>query len=163
MAIRDPLTSLFNRYYMEETLEIEVERSKRSNKPIGIIMLDFDSFKELNTTFGHPYVDEMLRDFGKLLTGAIRSSDVCCRYGGDEFLIILPETTLETTIHRANELRLRVKNLSVHKDESTMKVSISVGVAAFPNHGLEVTDLMRAVDAALLKAKERHDCTMVAE
>ncbi len=162
LAIRDPLTSLFNRYYMEETLEIEVERSKRSTKPIGIIMLDFDSFKELNTTFGHPNVDEMLRDFGKLLSGAIRSSDVCCRYGGDEFLIILPETTLETTIHRAEELRLRVKQLGVHKGEITKKVSISVGVAALPDHGNEVADLIRSVDAALLKAKERHDCIAVA-
>jgi diguanylate cyclase (GGDEF)-like protein/PAS domain S-box-containing protein len=161
-AIRDPLTGLFNRYYMEETLEMEVERSRRNNKPIGIIMLDFDGFKELNTIFGHPTVDEMLREFGRLLSSAIRSSDVSCRYGGDEFLIILPETNLETTCHRAEELRLRVKNLRVHKQEKTMRVSISLGVAAFPDHGHSIAELIQAADAALLKAKQQHDCSVIA-
>ncbi len=161
-AIRDPLTGLFNRYYMEETLEIEVERSRRSNKPIGIIMLDFDRFKELNTAFGHPHVDEMLREFGAMLTTAIRASDISCRYGGDEFLIILPETTLATACQRAEQLRQRVKNLVVKKEDTTNKVTISVGVAAFPDHGREVSELIQAVDTALLKAKEKHDCTVIA-
>jgi diguanylate cyclase (GGDEF)-like protein/PAS domain S-box-containing protein len=163
-AIRDPLTGLYNRYYMEESLERELKRSERSNKPVSVIMLDFDNFKELNTLYGHPNVDEMLREFGKLLRNSIRGGDIACRYGGDEFLVILPEASLKVTSQRAEELRQRVKNLVVHKEGLEPRIAtISVGIASWPNHGESVPLLLRSVDAALLIAKEQHDCVVIAE
>lgn len=163
-AIRDPLTGLYNRYYMEESLEREIYRSQRSSKPVSVIMLDFDNFKELNTLYGHPNVDEMLREFGKLLRNSIRGGDIACRYGGDEFLVILPEASTKVTAQRAEELRQRVKNLAIRKEGlEPSTATISVGIASWPDHGDTVPLLLRAVDSALLVAKEKHDCVMVAE
>lgn len=163
-AIRDPLTGLYNRYYMEESLEREIFRSERSKKPVSVIMLDFDNFKELNTLYGHFNVDEMLREFGKLLRNSIRGGDIACRYGGDEFLVILPEASIKVTEQRADELRQRVKNLVVRKEGLEPRMAtISVGIACWPEHGSSVPQLLRAVDSALLIAKEHHDCVLIAE
>lgn len=163
-AIRDPLTGLYNRYYMEESLEREIFRSERSKKPVSVIMLDFDNFKELNTLYGHFNVDEMLREFGKLLRNSIRGGDIACRYGGDEFLVILPEASIKVTEQRADEFRQRVKNLVVRKEGLEPRMAtISVGIACWPEHGSSVPQLLRAVDSALLIAKEHHDCVLIAE
>jgi diguanylate cyclase (GGDEF)-like protein len=161
-AIRDSLTGLYNRYYMEEALVKELSRAHRSGKNIGLIMLDFDRFKELNTIFGHPKADEVLRDFGFLLNSSIRGSDIACRYGGDEFLIIMPETTLETLTSRSDQLRNKVKELSntsiILKD---FQMTVSIGIAVFPTHGKNPAELLKSADDALMVAKKRHDCVVI--
>ena len=162
-AIRDPLTGLYNRYYMEESLARELSRAKRSGKPIGVIMLDLDHFKELNTRFGHPNVDVMLQDFGKMLQSSIRAGDIACRYGGDEFLLILPEASLKTTCDRALQLCQQVKKLVVRSEDQIYdQMTISVGVAVWPQNGQSTSDILHAVDTALLQAKKNHDCVITA-
>lgn len=161
-AIRDSLTGLYNRYYMEEALVKELSRAHRSGKNIGLIMLDFDRFKELNTVYGHPKADEVLRDFGILLNASIRGSDIACRYGGDEFLIIMPETTLETLTSRSDQLRNKVKELSntniLLKD---FPMTVSIGIAVFPTHGNNPAELLKSADDALMVAKKHHDCVVI--
>jgi diguanylate cyclase (GGDEF)-like protein/PAS domain S-box-containing protein len=163
-AIRDPLTGLYNRYYMEESLDRELNRAARSGKPVGVIMLDLDHFKDLNTRFGHPNVDVMLREFGKLLHSSIRSGDIACRYGGDEFLLILPEASLVVTQDRAEQLRQQVKKLTVRNEDLVYDtLTISVGVASWPQHGSTTAKILQTVDAALLQAKLSHDCVVTAQ
>jgi diguanylate cyclase (GGDEF)-like protein len=162
-AIRDPLTGLYNRYYMEESLDRELNRADRSGKPVGVIMLDLDHFKDLNTRFGHPNVDVMLREFGKMLQASIRSGDIACRYGGDEFLLILPEASIDVTQDRAEQLRQQVKKLTVRSGDLVYdRMTISVGVASWPQHGPTTSDILKTVDAALLYAKLSHDCVITA-
>ena len=106
----------------------------------------------------------MLREFGKLLRNSIRGGDIACRYGGDEFLVILPEASIKVTEQRADEFRQRVKNLVVRKEGLEPRMAtISVGIACWPEHGSSVPQLLRAVDSALLIAKEHHDCVLIAE
>jgi diguanylate cyclase (GGDEF)-like protein len=163
-AIRDPLTGLYNRYYMEESLDRELNRADRSGRPVGVIMLDLDHFKDLNTRFGHPNVDVMLREFGKMLHASIRSGDIACRYGGDEFLLILPEASLAVTQDRAEQLRQQVKKLTVRNEDLVYdRLTISVGVACWPQHGPTTADILKTVDAALLQAKLSHDCVVTAQ
>jgi diguanylate cyclase (GGDEF)-like protein/PAS domain S-box-containing protein len=161
-AIRDSLTGLYNRYYMEEALVKELSRAHRSGKNIGLIMLDFDRFKELNTLYGHPKADDVLRDFGILLNASIRGSDIACRYGGDEFLIIMPETTLEILASRSDQLRNKVKELSdINTLLKNFPMTVSIGIAVFPRHGRNPAELLKSADDALMEAKKRHDCVVI--
>ncbi len=153
-TIRDPLTSLFNRRYMQESLERELRRAVRSKRPLGIVMLDIDHFKNFNDSFGHHAGDLMLREFSKLLTIHVRGEDIICRYGGEEFVLILPEASIEATRLRAEQLRKATALLTLESQgESLGGVTISVGVAGFPDHGETTEALMRAVDQALYRAK----------
>ncbi len=153
-TIRDPLTSLFNRRYMQESLEREIRRAVRSKRPLGIVMLDVDHFKNFNDSFGHHAGDLMLREFSKLLTLHVRGEDIICRYGGEEFVLILPEASVEATRQRAEQLRKATSELRLESQgESLGGVTISVGVAGFPDHGETAEVLMRAVDQALYRAK----------
>ena len=106
-AIRDGLTGLFNRRYLEETLERELSRSKRQGTPLGVIMLDLDHFKEYNDTYGHNAGDELLCALGQLIQDQIRREDIACRFGGEEFLLIMPGAPMDVALERANELNLR--------------------------------------------------------
>jgi len=162
-AIRDSLTGLFNRYYMEETLEKEIARSKRNEKSISLMMLDFDNFKELNTIFGHPKADEALTAFGGLLNASIRSSDIACRYGGDEFLVIMPETSADVLLQRADSIRNKVKTIHFHSTpNSSVVLTVSIGLAIFPKNGTTSNALLTAADQALMKAKTSHDTIVFA-
>ena len=153
-SIRDPLTSLFNRRYLEETLERELRRAERSRGTLGVVMIDLDLFKQFNDTFGHDIGDTLLRDFGRLLQSTVRGGDVACRFGGEEFMLILPETDIEITRQRADRIREAVKHLFVaHRDHSVGSVTISAGVAAYPEHGTTGEALVQAADAALYRAK----------
>lgn len=155
MAIRDSLTGLYNRHYLEETLEIELNRAQRSGKPIGLIMLDLDHFKELNSVYGHPNVDQMLREFGAMLKRSVRSGDIACRYGGDEFLLILPETSLTIAQQRAEQIRMQVKALIIQGENLEPRhTTASIGVACWPQHGKTSLRLLNTVDAAMFKAKQ---------
>lgn len=153
-SIRDSLTGLYNRRYMEETVERELRRAGRSGRPLGVIMLDIDSFKLLNDTFGHAGGDAVLRAVGNLLKTIVRGSDIACRYGGDEIVLILPETGLEPTSAKAEQLREAVKRLQVtHRGQTIERISVSLGVAAFPDHGHDASTVLAAADEAQYVAK----------
>ena len=153
-SIRDPLTGLFNRRYMEESLERELRRAIRKQRPLGAIMIDLDHFKRFNDTFGHEAGDTMLQAFGRFLQNHIREEDIACRYGGEEFLLIFPETSLEILQQRAQDLREEATHLIVlHRGQPLGAVTLSLGVASFPEHGSSGDALLRAADAALYRAK----------
>jgi diguanylate cyclase (GGDEF)-like protein/PAS domain S-box-containing protein len=164
-AIRDPLTNLFNRRVMEESLDREVHRAIRYGRPLGLIMLDIDNFKAFNDSFSYAAGDTLLRELGAYLQANLRKGDLTCRYGGEEFILILPESTPEDTIKRADQLREGVKRLSVqHQGLPLGEVTISVGIACFPQHGKSMYEMLRAVDTALHRAKSAgKDCVTVAE
>ncbi|HBB35767.1 MAG TPA: diguanylate cyclase [Cyanobacteria bacterium UBA8803] len=153
-SIRDPLTGLFNRRYMEESLERELHRAQRKKQPMGIAMLDIDHFKQFNDTFGHEAGDAVLRTLGQFLQRNIRASDIVCRYGGEELLLILPEASLKDTTQRAEEIRQGVKCLNVeHRHQSLGAITVSLGVASFPDNGVTGEALIAGADAALYRAK----------
>jgi diguanylate cyclase (GGDEF)-like protein len=153
-AIRDPLTSLFNRRYMEESLERELRRAQRRSMPLGVIMIDIDHFKRFNDTFGHAAGDTLLREIGGLLQKHTRGEDIACRYGGEEFTLILLEASAGDTEHRAALLREEAGRLQVEYGHQPLgNITISVGVAVFPDHGSTVESLLKASDAALYRAK----------
>lgn len=154
LSIRDPLTGLFNRRYMEESLEREQYRSERNNIPLGIIMIDIDHFKRFNDTFGHDAGDTILRAFGALLQKMIRGFDIACRYGGEEFCVILSGAPLEVTLKRAEQLREAVKQMQVQYEQPLSAITLSLGVAVFPQHGSTAQDVLQAADAALYRAKK---------
>lgn len=153
-SIRDPLTNLFNRRYLEETLGRELLRAARNNENLGLIMLDIDLFKHFNDTYGHQAGDALLKALGGFFISNIRGEDIACRYGGEEFLLLLPGSSLAATEKRAEELRKKVHNLSVDfQDQTLPAVSLSFGIAEFPQHGATAAQLIQNADQALYKAK----------
>jgi diguanylate cyclase (GGDEF)-like protein/PAS domain S-box-containing protein len=153
-SIRDPLTGLFNRRYFEESLDREVRRARRRGVALGVIMLDLDRFKVVNDEFGHEAGDVLLRAFGDFLRRNVRGEDVACRWGGEEFAVLLPEATIEATRERAEELRLGVKGIQApYQNLMLGPVTISLGVAVFPDQGLSGQAVLRAADAALYQSK----------
>ena len=153
-SIRDPLTGLFNRRYMEESLERELHRAARAQTPVGIIMLDIDHFKEFNDTYGHEAGDVVLHELGILLQSQIRGEDIACRFGGEEFILILPEASLEISTQRAEKIRQATKALAVeYLHKSLGMISVSMGVAVFPTHSTSAEGLLRNADKALYQAK----------
>jgi diguanylate cyclase (GGDEF)-like protein/PAS domain S-box-containing protein len=164
-AIRDPLTGLFNRRYMEETIERELHRAARSGAPLGIIMFDIDRFKDFNDRFGHGAGDAILRELGAYLGGKMRREDIACRYGGDEFILVFPECSVENTRRRAEQVReeFKCQNVKFHRQFLPM-VSLSFGVAASTLHGSNAETLLRKADQALYRAKaEGRDRVVVAD
>ena len=153
-SIRDPLTGLFNRRYMEESLEREVRRAGRYRHSVGIIMLDLDHFKRFNDTYGHQGGDALLRELGAMLQRSIRGGDIACRYGGEEFTLILPEATSADAGQRAEHLREAVKTLRAQLHRQPLgPVTVSAGVATYPENGSSGDAVLRAADAALYQAK----------
>ncbi|MGB8916013.1 MAG: diguanylate cyclase [Candidatus Sulfotelmatobacter sp.] len=153
-SVRDALTGLYNRRYLEEILEREVRRAARASQSLGVLMIDLDHFKNFNDTYGHDAGDAVLRETGATLIKGIRAEDFVCRFGGEEFVVILPTANLEAACARAERLRLKMKELTVlHQGKSMGMLTISVGVAVFPEHGRSPKELMAAADAALYEAK----------
>lgn len=153
-AIRDPVTGLFNRRYLEETLAREVHRAARRGATLGIIMLDIDHLKHFNDSYGHQAGDALLRAVGKYLQDHTRGEDIVCRYGGDEFILILPETPLPALELRAEQLRLGVSQLKIEHDRVMIgPATLSAGAAIYPDHGLTGDVVLRAADTALYRAK----------
>jgi diguanylate cyclase (GGDEF)-like protein len=153
-SVRDSLTGLFNRRHMEESLERELLRSARNGKPVAVLMIDIDHFKRFNDSFGHEAGDILLRELGSLLSSQIRGGDIACRYGGEEFLVIMMDASLRCAAERAETLREQARNLQIHHHGETLrKVTISIGVAAFPDHGSSAQELINRADRALYKAK----------
>jgi diguanylate cyclase (GGDEF)-like protein/PAS domain S-box-containing protein len=153
-SIRDPLTGLYNRRYLEESLEREIRRAARAAQNLGVLMLDLDHFKNFNDTYGHEAGDTVLRETGGALTAGIRAEDIACRYGGEEFVVILPTASLEATFCRAERLRARIREIhAYHQGRSLGIITVSIGVAAFPLNGASAKGLLAAADAALYEAK----------
>ncbi|HEV2348660.1 MAG TPA: diguanylate cyclase [Terriglobia bacterium] len=155
-SIRDPLTNLFNRRYLEESMPRELLRASRNRKPLGAIMLDIDHFKRYNDTFGHEAGDAVLRELGKHLRSNIRGEDIACRFGGEEFMLIMPDANLEATQKRAEKICRDAKAIVVvHHGQSLGTITLSLGVAEFPDHGATAEMLLASVDKALYMAKEQ--------
>lgn len=164
-AIRDPLTTLYNRYYMQESLEHELRQAERSGHSVTLLMVDLDHLKEFNDRYGHLSGDELLRGLGRLLKKMFRGGDILSRYGGDEFLVVLPEASIEIGLQRAEELRLNVKELLIQmEDHPIQNLTVSIGVASWPQHGTGSADVLKAADKALYRAKmQGRDQVIVAE
>ncbi|MDQ3813913.1 MAG: diguanylate cyclase [Armatimonadota bacterium] len=153
-SIRDSLTGLFNQRYLEESLEREMHRAERNGYPVGMIMLDIDHFNLFNQMYGREAGDALLRELGGLLRQQTRRSDLACRYGGEEFILILPEASLENTFRKAERLRHAVKEIMLqHHPQAMEPITISLGVASFPDNGATGEAVLRAADTALHRAK----------
>jgi diguanylate cyclase (GGDEF)-like protein len=153
-SFRDPLTGLFNRRYMDEAMGREITRAGRQNVPLAMAMVDIDHFKRFNDTYGHDGGDALLSAFGKLLAAHARSDDIVCRYGGEEFTVILPSADLLTAAARLDEIRVAVKKLQVMSNGQPLgPVTMSAGIALFPRDGATGGMVLAAADAALYEAK----------
>jgi diguanylate cyclase (GGDEF)-like protein len=152
-SVRDALTNLFNRRYMEESLRREL--AQRARQPVSLIMLDIDHFKKFNSKFAHTGADELLRAFGAFLQRHVRGADIACRYGGDEFVLILPGANPEVARRRADKIRKEAKRLCVNVHERPLgHITISLGVAASDEHSCRAEALLEAAAMALRQAKE---------
>ncbi len=154
-AIRDGLTGVYNRRYFDETLAQELLRANQEGYPVAIILLDIDYFKKINDTYGHKAGDRVLQVFGKLLYHHNRASDIVCRYGGEEFVVVLPGMELEQAYQRANEIRVAFQTTSIWFNQHQISTSVSAGVGIFPAAGTTADELMQATDRALYAAKSQ--------
>lgn len=156
LSIRDPLTGVFNRRFMEASLERELARARRAQQPLGVLMIDIDRFKPFNDQHGHDAGDAVLAGFGELLRRSFREEDVVCRYGGEEFLVILPASEREQSHERAEALCAAVRGFEpYHERRPLPRITVSIGVACFPADGDSAESLVRAADAALYRAKDQ--------
>ena len=155
-SVRDHLTSLYNRRYMEETLDRELLRAMRNHHSLGIIMLDVDDFKQFNDTCGHAAGDAVLRELGSLVLTHVRGEDISSRYGGDELIIVLPDSSREVAQERAELLREQAQAIQVQCDGRILpQVTISLGVAVYPESGSTRAEVLKAADDALYHAKHQ--------
>ena len=152
-AIRDPLTELYNRRYLEESMGRELARATREEFPIGMIMIDIDHFKKVNDEHGHQAGDVMIQSLGALLLRGIRAGDIACRYGGEEFLLVLPKAPKDITAERAERCRTAFEEMTITHGEKTMRATISLGVAVYPADGATADEVINAADEALYRAK----------
>ena len=153
-SIRDPLTGLFNRRYLEESLGREIARCQRRELPVAVLMLDLDNFKTFNDQHGHPGGDALLSAFGRLLQSSCRPEDIACRFGGEEFVIVLPEASAEIGMERARSILAATSQMVVaHMARPLGRVTTSIGMAAMPTDGSNASALLEAADKALYAAK----------
>jgi diguanylate cyclase (GGDEF)-like protein/PAS domain S-box-containing protein len=153
-SVRDSLTDLYNYRYMQDALEREVQLARRKGHPIGVMMLDVDYFRDFNNTYGHDAGNVVLQEVGRLLRSSVRSVDIACRYGGEEFLLILPEISPENLLDRAEQIRTGIQELRLtFQDRRLPAITVSIGVADFPRHGRTTEELIRSADTALFRAK----------
>jgi diguanylate cyclase (GGDEF)-like protein/PAS domain S-box-containing protein len=153
-SIRDPLTGLYNRRFMQESLDRELLRARRTNRPFTVMFVDIDHFKRFNDSFGHDAGDLVLQVFANTLVNHFRGGDIICRYGGEEFALVLPDSSLKDAERRANDLRVEVKKLSInHRNTILEPITFSVGLAAFPEHGSTAEELFRVADKCLYDSK----------
>jgi diguanylate cyclase (GGDEF)-like protein len=151
----DSLTGLLNRRYLQERLKDELARSERHVHPMSVLMLDLDGFKCCNDIQGHLFGDNMLKTVARSLLNTVRSMDVVARYGGDEFMVILPETPRSVAIDIAERLRSDVQQEVLRDGDKSCELTASVGIACFPEHGDTVEALLENVDKALYRAKNK--------
>lgn len=161
--LRDPLTGLFNRRYLQEFFEQELARASRSNDSIGILMIDIDHFKQFNDHFGHAAGDLILQQVADALASHVRTSDVVCRYGGEEMTVLMPGASLDFASRKADSIRQAIAELSInYQGRSLPSLTISIGVAAFPDSGMSTDTLLKAADTSLYQAKASgRNCVVV--
>ena len=152
-AIRDPMTGLFNRRYLDTIVPHELARCEREKAPLCVMMIDLDHFKQVNDTYGHQGGDQVLKALASLLLDSVRASDVACRYGGEEFLLLLPNMSAEHAVTRAEQWRAAFEATTVNYGGTNIKATLSIGVALYPGEGASVDELTRCADLALYKAK----------
>lgn len=164
LATRDPLTGLYNRRELSRVMEEELERARRYQRPMALLWIDFDHFKDINDTYGHAAGDSVLRSVSRLLERSVRSVDSIGRFGGEEFVIVLPEMDLEEARETAERLRNRVsESAQPLGDGQSVPLTISVGVAVYPDHGVSISALCAAADKAMYLAKDRgRNCVALA-
>jgi diguanylate cyclase (GGDEF)-like protein len=154
-VMHDGLTGLHNRRYLEESLGREESRARRSGRSLSIMMIDIDNFKRFNDTLGHAAGDAVLRAMGEYLLMAARGEDIVCRYGGEEFVLVMSQAPRSTVLGRAESLRLGVQQLGIQYEGRLVgPITVSVGVGIFPEHGDTVEAVVRAADAAMYQAKQ---------
>ena len=163
-AVRDALTGLYNRGYLEESLDREESRARRSNQSLGVMMIDIDHFKRCNDTFGHAAGDTVLRAVAQHMLSLARGEDILCRYGGEEFALVMAHASPATMLERAEKICLGVQSLEIASDgRSVGPVTLSVGIAIFPDHGASGQAVLHAADAALYRAKAAgRNCVVMA-
>jgi diguanylate cyclase (GGDEF)-like protein len=152
-ALRDPLTGLYNRRHLDAALARELERTAEHQTPLSLIIADIDHFKRINDTWGHAAGDAVLQMVAQALSHQVRSTDVVCRMGGEEFVLVLPDTPLEVASRRAERVRALLESTCALQDPPVGRVTVSLGVAAAPAHGQTSGALLAAADAALYRAK----------
>ena len=153
-ALRDPLTGLFNRRFFDAGLEQEIMRSHRSGYPVSLLILDIDHFKNFNDEYGHEAGDAVLRAIGQLLQTHVRGGDVACRFGGEEFVILMPNAPLESAKARGKQILEAIRGQEIpHQGQLLPSVTASLGVAEFPSHASTADGILEAADNALYKAK----------
>jgi diguanylate cyclase (GGDEF)-like protein/PAS domain S-box-containing protein len=154
-ANHDPLTGLFNRRYLHDTLPRELHRALRHNTQVSIAMLDIDHFKHVNDTFGHETGDVLLGELGRALRANVWKSDLACRYGGEEFVLVLPDSGLEASRQHLEQICAYIKEIRIQHGEHLLDpLTLSVGIAQAPEHGLTADELLRAADEAMYAAKQ---------
>ena len=153
LSVTDPLTGAGNFRQLSTTLAREVERATRFNRPLSVVMLDLDHFKVVNDTHGHPFGDGVLREFARRLQDCLREVDTVTRYGGEEFTVVLPETGVDGAAAVAGRIVRAVRDRPFAVGSRSAEVTVSAGVAAFPDHGRTASEILRAADAALYAAK----------
>jgi diguanylate cyclase (GGDEF)-like protein len=155
LALRDALTGLYNRRYLDDVLNRELHRAQRNGKPVSVVMIDIDHFKHFNDKYGHDAGDFVLSALARAITKSIRPSDIACRYGGEELVVVLAEANLECARARAEEMRLAIRDTNLtHLGQTLPAPTASFGVAAYPANGTTSADLLKAADRALYRAKE---------
>lgn len=152
-SIRDPLTNLYNRRFLNEFMERELALARRNQKPLAVVMLDLDHFKQLNDQFGHQTGDKVIEMVAKHLLRESRRTDVLFRYGGEEFLVILPNTNANQAQHLAENWRLHVEQAQVFAKHQAVNITLSAGISVYPEHGTTAFNLIQAADEALYQAK----------
>jgi len=152
-SVEDPLTQVPNRRYFDAFLMREIARTRRYNRPLSLMMLDIDHFKQINDTYGHVCGDKVLREFAEVVTGRLRKSEFLARYGGEEFAIILPETHLEGAKNVAESIRLMIETHSFGCGSQTFPLTVSIGIAVLDDTMVEAGTLVKAADENLYIAK----------
>lgn len=155
-AITDSLTGAYNRRFFDEMLKKQIALAKRRNEPLGLILADLDHFKNINDTYGHIAGDQALQQIASIMKNSIRSSDILSRYGGEEFVIIMPSIDISNAIKKAEGLRRHIESFQFQIGSAGQppQITISIGVSSFPDHGTEYETLIAAADLALYKAKK---------
>jgi diguanylate cyclase (GGDEF)-like protein/PAS domain S-box-containing protein len=154
-AIRDPLTGVFNRRFLAESLDKGIPKAVRENTPVSIVMIDVDFFKDFNDSYGHKCGDFVLQDFAAFLTDNSRQGDIVCRYGGEEFVILMPNATQHDAYERAEAWRRNYTAKVIQYDGKSLNMSFSAGVASFPSHGESGEAILQAADHALYHSKHK--------
>ncbi len=151
-ATRDPLTNLYNRKFMIESVNKEIQQAKRANRSFALVAIDLDHFKNINDKYGHQIGDDVVVSLSKILTSSIRGGDVACRYGGDEFLLLLSDINLDTAVNKVSSIKEKIKNIQI-ATAPQVAVSCSIGIATFPLHGKTFESLFESADKALYISK----------